>query len=429
MDLKNKSTKTAPHDSLESAHQNGRAQVLSAWDESFRQVIEAARTIPTTTLLTALEKRVKDAEQESELRGTKITDLELKLSNELSKRDTIEGTRREMKLALEAALLKANEDKRISLELQETKHREANKTAIAEVSRLGSQVEKDKLIIDVAQKQAEDWKKQAMSTSNKMLPGEQGTAGEKEIELFLKDAFGAFMIVENVSKRGNGRELDLCLTTPDGLVHIRIDTKNYLGDHLPEPEIKRFLLDTASVTPRPSAAILFSKPPIRNITDKHNDNTQKTKRENIAIYYIGRWAKDELLGAIHDVIAHQTIQLLGSANAKAQPTGSTEVCELITEMAMLIEQSNKYITQKSTDATREAAENAARNKQVADRMNKAHAANAAAVPHNLLVKFEAQIPKPARGRPPKVESKQSVFADKKRKKPEGDAGAKKPKKS
>lgn len=227
--------------------------------------------------------------------------------------------------------------------------------------------------------------------SIKMLPGEQGTAGESEIETYLRHTMGHFMFVKNVSKEGQGHEMDLELVSRDGTLAIRIDVKSHKANLLPEAEIARFYADVDRLASRATAAILFMRPALRgNVAS----NVIKSKRGKTDVYQIGGWSTAHLIETIHQI--HVDAR---HANTLKVPSfnGTKEIHATVTYLCDLIAFTNKQAANVSLAIEDWKAIGAEKNRQVAESLRIAHAANPNVVTQKILAAFEASIPKRARG--------------------------------
>ena len=103
---------------------------------------------------------------------------------------------------------------------RDEQHDRACKAFVDKLTQLQIEASHQKGVLEATTRALDDAKKQVGRTA-----GEIGSAGETEIEQFLQHAFGGYIIVRNVSKIGQGRQLDLEATTGDLAISIRIDTK------------------------------------------------------------------------------------------------------------------------------------------------------------------------------------------------------------
>jgi len=255
------------------------------------------------------------------------------------------------------------------------------------------------------QKQLEDAK--ASATRNPIMIG---AAGEMEIEQYLSLVLQGFMTVKNVSKIGQGHEMDFQLVSRDGTVQIRIDVKN--GLRLPDDEINRFYREIDTL--KPTGAILFSKCALKCENGENPKvNARMSRRGKIMVYQIGCWSKEMLLEAIHDIITCRKVELECQQAAMKPFPGAHEVSKAFQSCSKLL----AYQNEKAAKAYEVIAEwkhvGTEKNRVVADDLRAAHAANGNAVTIETLTEFEANVPKRSRGRPPQAEK-----TPRKRKSPE-----------
>jgi hypothetical protein len=233
-----------------------------------------------------------------------------------------------------------------------------------------------------------------------LLPGQQGNEGEQEIEDFLGRTVGTFMNVRNVSKIGQGHEMDLLLTSRDGFCTIRIDVKNHKSANLlPDKEVDRFYSDIDAIKPAATAAILFIRPALRCQPDQSNMGVIRSRRSNTDVFQIGEWA----VGLLMETILHIIAEHLHSRTQPAQQTtfpGATQVKGAVNSLCQLVAFNNEHLSNTSklvSDWTKIAAE---RTRQTAESLRAAHSANPVAVTTDVVADFEKQLPKRSRGKAP-----------------------------
>ncbi len=214
--------------------------------------------------------------------------------------------------------------------------------------------------------------------------------------------------------------MDLKLVTRDDEITICLDCKNYLGHLLPEKEIHRFNKDLDEMQPPAQACILFSKPPT-----KGNELINKSKRGNTLRYHVGSWSFAALLyvtyfsfacnilcigcflncrEAIHDAIIHTRLMRLHERDQAARLVvpGAPEVTNVFAKMMDMIRSDQQDMETLSEKTRVSKAKVAAYYRDILTALQQAHSANPQMVPQHLLVNFESQIPKQARGRPPTI---------------------------
>lgn len=310
------------------------------------------------------------------------------IATEQKAKADLEASKRDSTLALEMLRMESKEQCRLS-----------NVSLVDKLTLLGQELESKKAVIQLMEKQADEWKKNGL----RMLPSDLGNAGEAEIEQLLQRTIGNWMTVRNVSKGGHGHELDLELVSRDGSVRIRIDVKNAL--RVPEDQITRFHSDIDGLKPPPTAAILFMKVGLRGDTAKSGQPPcpiMKSRRGTTMVVQIGWWATDLLIETIHDIVVASKIELLTTAQAMRPFAGSTEVCKAVIALTDLVAFQNEQADKAGIAIKDWKTLGAQKNRVVADELRTAHAANANAIPKEVLVTFEKLIPKRNRGRPPAV---------------------------
>lgn len=239
----------------------------------------------------------------------------------------------------------------------------------------------------------------------KMLPGEQGNAGEAEIEQLLKRCLGSFMLIKNVSKVGQGHELDLDLVSRDGSIRIRIDVKNSYNTYLPEQEIGRFYSDVDGLKPPVSAGILFMRPGLRS-TDSSGRLVEK--RENTLVYQIGWWATDLLIETIHEIIVNVRMKQREEA---VVITGEKQINDAFRHMSQLVSFQNKLAAKTLETVEEWKSIGAELNRTTAEKLRAAHTLNPNAITSQTLRDFEQSIPKRKRGGKPKLGSAFALASD------------------
>lgn len=232
----------------------------------------------------------------------------------------------------------------------------------------------------------------------RMLPGEQGNVGEAEIEDLLRRALGCFMAVRNVSKVGQGHELDLELVSRDGTIRIRIDVKNSYNTYLPEAEITRFYNDVDGMKPPVTAGILFMRPGLRTA-----DTSMRLveKRNQTVVYQIGWWATDLLIETIHEIIVNEKMKQRTDA---VTVTGEKQINEAFRHMSQLVSFQNKLAAKTLETAEEWKSVGAELNRTTAEKLRAAHTLNPNAITAQTLRDFEQHIPKRKRGGKPNVSS-------------------------
>lgn len=230
----------------------------------------------------------------------------------------------------------------------------------------------------------------------KMLPGEQGNVGEAEIEELLKRALGCFMSVRNVSKVGQGHELDLELLSRDGKIRIRIDVKNSYNTYLPEAEINRFYNDVDGLKPAITAGILFMRPGLRTA-----DTSMRIveKRNQTVVYQIGWWATDLLIETIHEIIVNEKMQEKADA---VLITGEKQINEAFRHLSQLVSFQNKLAAKTLETVEEWKSIGAELNRTTAEKLRAAHTLNPNAITAQTLREFEQHIPKRKRGGKPNI---------------------------
>lgn len=284
----------------------------------------------------------------------------------------------------------------VAVKDEREKFRIQSDSMMAQLGKQGGEIELLKAMNALLQKQAP-----------KSTPGEIGTAGEDEIEGFLKTAFGGFMTVRNVSKIGQGHEMDLELTTRDGSIKIRIDVKN--GQTIQEQEITRFYSDILEIKPTPTAAILFTRCALKCINpDTLSLNIDKKRRDGTLVIQIGCWAREMLIESIIDVVVERKMDL-AAENKTAKPSkGIKEIGKTIEALSDVVIAQNKTIAAIHKTAVSAKSEMAERSRIAAETLRMAHSANPAAVREEVIATFEKKTPKRGRGHPQKYTS---FFAD------------------
>jgi len=232
----------------------------------------------------------------------------------------------------------------------------------------------------------------------KMLPGEQGNVGEAEIEGLLRRALGSFMMVRNVSKVGQGHELDLELTSRDGTVRIRIDVKNSYNTYLPEAEIIRFYNDVDGLKPPISAGILFMRPGLRSAD---TSGRLVEKRGPTYVYQIGWWATDLLIETIHEIVVNVRMQQKTDA---VVVTGERQINDAFRHMSQLVSFQNRLAAKTLETVEEWKSIGAELNRTTAEKLRLAHTVNPNAITSQTLRDFEQSIPKRKRGGKPKLGS-------------------------
>lgn len=309
------------------------------------------------------------------------------------------------------------------LETQNSTRQEQSERLIT----LASKVEREIAIKDMLQLEIGRLKDQLAQSKRECdnwqqkysTPGLQGMAGENETEERLRTAFGHFLTVQNVSKIGQGKQMDLRLTTRDESILIAIDCKNYVGHGgLPEKEVLRFNQDMdhmmMNIVPPPQAYILFSKPPTKDANALYN----KQKRGQGWRYHVGMWCFHGLIDVIHDAILtilleRQALKKHDEKSDLQQPDpqqtvsskemiGKKEVQSAVNEMVTLIHEQQQGLTTVYDSVKRVHTHATARNRCVLDALQNAHSAQPDAVTQALVKEYESKLPKQARGRPPTI---------------------------
>jgi hypothetical protein len=160
-------------------------------------------------------------------------------------------------------------------------------------------------------------------------PAVIGREAEDEVEGYLREVFGQFLEIENVSKLPH--QLDLKLTTrTTPPVSIRIDSKNYCADGRIKPgEMQTFLANVDGLQPPAHAAILFTTTPVPgNALIAHN------RRNRTHVFHVGRWQRDQLVYVIHQAVS---ATLLEHEIAGKPAETDAAVSKFIEEMLKLIE--------------------------------------------------------------------------------------------
>lgn len=320
--------------------------------------------------------------------------------------DALETKRLNESLLRQTELQKQLSDVQAELLLLQKQKTESTKTLCEEFASKVAAYEKKVLEASVAnaalQKQLEDSKR-----PTKMLPGQQGTAGELELEAFLNMTLQGFMDIKNVSKIGQGHEMDLQLVSRDGTVHIRIDVKS--GTRVPEDEISRFYRDIDGLSPPATGAIVFSKCALRCDATKHEDptvNVRKSRRGKTLVYQIGCWSREMLIGAIHEIVIRHKVELEAEEAALKPFPGAAEVRQALKSCSNLVAYHNDKAAKAYDVISEWRLVGGEKNRVVADDLRAAHAANGNAVTLDTLTEFEMHVPKRKRGRPPAAEKKE-----------------------
>lgn len=306
----------------------------------------------------------------------------------------------------------------LTLQLQNAKEEEAQKY-IEKVSDLSTKLavmteSKQQLEQQINTLLHEQKELQKNQKETHILPSVQGAQGEAETRSRIQDAFQTFFVVEDVSKRGQGKEMDIKLTTHYDDIVIRIDCKNYLHSHqIPEKEITRFNEDMDSLAGqkeiRADVCILFTRHPV-----KGNSLSTKHKRGPLYRYHVGMWSFHALFEALLDsVVSVRMDRLLHEQKTSVVLTrpGTKELRLLTSEMIGCIQKQNTFITEIGKQVHNGVAHSTARSRIVNTLIQSAHNTSPDIVTNEVVKEFEKQLPKQARGRPISL----TTIATKKRK--------------
>lgn len=257
------------------------------------------------------------------------------------------------------------------------------------------------------QKQLEDVKTTAFRH-----PVDQGNAGEMEIEKYLRQCLQGFMDVKNVSKIGEGHEMDLNLISRDGTIQIRIDVKS--GNRLlPEDEITRFHNDIDRT--KPTGAILFMNTSLRcKVGEDPNLNVRKSRRANTFVFQIGCWSRPMLVESVHEIVMRHKLELQ-CAEASLKPFhGAPEVATAFKAFSNLVNYQNDKAEEAFSVIKHWRTVGGEMNRKVVEDLRVAHAANANAVTLETLNEFEEQIPTRLKGAHPKLPEEKKARARKRK---------------
>ena len=120
------------------------------------------------------------------------------------------------------------------------------------------------------------------------------------------------------------------------------------------------------------------------------------------IFHIGRWSRDLLIECIITTIVDKHIQTAIGEPASRPFHGAPEVAAAFEELTDLVRFQNETMARANAAIKDSTVIGAVRNRHAADKLKAAHAVNPNAVPIATLAKFEAQVPKQVRGRPPNI---------------------------
>jgi len=242
------------------------------------------------------------------------------------------------------------------------------------------------------------------SKDTRLLPSIQGAQGEAATKTKLQEAFGNWIVVEDVSKLGQGKEMDLKLTTHYDDIVVRIDCKNYLySTQLPEKEVLRFNSDMDSLAGQKSiqadACILFT-----THLCKGNVQYTKDKRGRLYRFHVGGWNFPALIEAIHESISlvrHDRFMNAKSDDTQHVPKtpGGKELKSMIHGMLECLHHQNASLASIGTQVHQCVGKSATRSRLINGSIQAAHTANPEVVTETMMKEFELHLPKQARGRP------------------------------
>jgi hypothetical protein len=304
-------------------------------------------------------------------------------------REATEAARREGKLSLDNAKLEAAATIQKTIIEAETRANAQNKNLAESVRQLTEDLHCKQAVLDTLRKQIETLK--TLTTTH--MPADLGNAGEVHIQTFLEQAFANFLHVRNVSKIGQGHELDLELISRDKSVRIRIDVKN--AKNVPEHEVARFHSDVDGIQPPLAGAILFMKCELAG-----TDCITKYNRGSTIICQVGRWARDCLIGCIIDiVVAHRLTKTTSVGNATRDLSfgGSDQVTKALSGLCGLVRFQNERAANADAMIHDWTGRGAQYNRDVRELLRAAHDANPTVVPKKMLTEFEDDVPKRRRG--------------------------------
>jgi len=352
-------------------------------------------TVDTMAVHHRLQKSVED-----EAKAT------IALAKELARSADLQRTHHEelsnLKLQLVEQRLKNESIVGDAVRAEREKLRIQSDSMMEQIGKQGGAIEVLKATNSLLQKQAE--------RTTKMTPGELGTAGEDEIELYLRSAFGGFMTVRNVSKIRQGHEMDLLLITRDGSVTIRVDVKN--GQTVQEDEITRFYGEVTSLKPPPDAAIMFMRCALKCVNaESSTQNVDRKRRDTTFVIQIGSWSKEMLIESIISVIVDRKIELSSDSKHPRNLKGTKEIGKTVESLSTVIVAQNQTIAHIHQVTARGNADMAAHTRNAAECPRLAHSANATVIPEAVLTRFEKKIPKRPRGKPPTIKKSKSFFSD------------------
>lgn len=396
---------------MEAVVQRVRTNIVSALDEGLQEIVRIGPVGPDS------EKDLRrELEQKLEHEQKRAQRLNVALERTRQEKDDV----KEALKAVEARLKQTQGELNQAVALTHLTVQNAKLE-----SKEQNRIENQNLVEKVAQLGArntmlEAQLKEAKACAGPILPSDRGNAGESEIEQMLQKALVGFMTVRNVSKVGHGHEMDLELTSRDGLVKIRVDVKN--AARVPEDEITRFYSDIDGLTPAVSGAILFMRCGLRGEAARGAGASFYSKRGTTHLYQVGWWACDVLIETIHEIVLAQRMEAAHGTKAGASDdfTGSKEVMGAVDALCQLSVFQNEQAAKAVSSLDQWRSLGAEKNRVAADSLRAAHALNPRAVPKQVLKTFEKHVPKRKRGRPPSstvsdVSSAEAVGASRSRK--------------
>lgn len=278
-------------------------------------------------------------------------------------------------------------------------------TKVAMITENKEQLEKEilsyKVQVEELRKEQQQEREQKQEREQRLLPSLQGAQGEEATRLQLQHAFGAWITVDDVSKQGQGKEMDLKLTTHYDDIVIRIDCKNYLySSQLPEKEVLRFNADMDLLGEqkaiRADACILFT-----THLCKGNVQYSQGKRGRLYRFHVGGWNFAALIEAIHESI-FLVRQDRSLSNAKAvipKTPGAKELNTMISGLLDGLQSQNTSLSSIGAQVHDCVGKSATRSRLLNASIQAAHTANPEVVTETMMRQFEQHLPKQSRGRP------------------------------
>jgi len=270
--------------------------------------------------------------------------------------------------------------------------RRAQKTSMDKIAAQGGEIHVMRMTVGALEEKTREYS-ELIATMTKRTAHEKGAEGELEVREFLGGAFGPYLEITDVSKRGQGRELDILLRTVDG-IEIRIDTKN-TQSVIMAPEIDAFEKHVDGMADTVHGAILFMRMGLRG--QDACSTVKAYKRGDVHVYHIGHWDRGMLLRTIQDVIVAVKLER-ATARVKIEFPGQAQVAQAFVALTRIVGIQNE-ICRKVGDLATQAVQVPHVNRLVADFMKAAHTANNVALPAATLQFFEERIGKCRRGAP------------------------------